>query len=271
MANRGRPAGEDSRYWVSSVARAAEVLETLATAQPGHGMSVTEVAAACRLSKSAAFSTLYTLRQVGLVADEGDGMSRRYRLGMGLARLGWRAQSQVSLRDVARPVLTGLTQATGLSSRLAVGESDHAVVVDQVTNGQRIQFDLRMGVRELPHCTGLGKALLAEMTDAQVTELIARVGMPRRTGKTIVELDRLLAHLADVRQLGYAVDDEEDAEGIFCIGGAVHDHEGRCVGAVSVTGMKLDIPAWRLQEFGHAVRDAARRISADLGHRDDAG
>ncbi|WP_285630116.1 IclR family transcriptional regulator [Actinoallomurus iriomotensis] len=258
---------KNSRYWVRSVARAAEVLEALAGDAQGAGMSVTEVAGACGLSKSAAFATLFTLRQYGLVADDGEGMNRRYRLGMSLARLGARAQDQLSLRDVARPVLVELTRVTGMNSRLAVSESDHAVVVDQVSNGERVQVDLRMGTRELPHCTGLGKALLAEMSDAAVTRLIERVGMPLRTSHTIKDLPTLLAHLRTVRELGYAVDDEEDADGVFCIGGALRDHTRACAGAISITGLKLDLPAWRYQELGRHVRDAAERISRDLGYR----
>ncbi|MEV4398979.1 IclR family transcriptional regulator [Nonomuraea sp. NPDC049607] len=259
-------AAEESRYWVRSVARAAEVLEVLSRVGPGGGMSVTEIAAACGLSKSAAFATLYTLRGYSLVADDGEGMNRRYRLGMALARLGARAQAQLSLRDVARPALVELTERTGMNSRLAVPEAGQAVVVDQVSNGERIQVDLRMGTRELPHCTGLGKALLAEMSDEEVAKVVGHVGLPRRTGHTITELPLLLAHLKTVRELGYAVDDEEDADGIFCIGSALRDHTGACVGAISITSLKRDLPAWRYQELGREVRETAAMISQQLGH-----
>jgi IclR family acetate operon transcriptional repressor len=45
----------------------------------------------------------------------------------------------------------------------------------------------------------------------------------------------------------------------------VLDHSARCVGAVSVTGLKLDLPAWRVEQLGQTVRDHAARISAQLG------
>lgn len=257
---------EESRYWVRSVARAVDVLEVLAGGEPGTGLSVTEVASACGLSKSSAFATLHTLQQRGLVADDGEGMNRRYRLGMALARFGDRARDQLSLRDVARPVLVELTRTTGMTSRLAVSESDHAVVIDQVMNGERVQVDLRMGMRELPHCTGLGKALLAALDDRQVSDLIARIGLPKRTDRTITQLDQLLAHLRDIRETGYAFDDEEDATGVFCIGSALRDHTGACAGAISITGLKIGLPTWQYQELGRQVRDAAARISAGLGY-----
>ncbi|MGI5441207.1 IclR family transcriptional regulator [Streptomyces shenzhenensis] len=260
-------ASHQPKYWVKTVGRAAEILQVLASGAPGQGLSVTEIGQRCGISKSAAFGILQTLRHYALVADEGEGMNRRYRLGMGLARLGERAQEQVSLRDVARPVLRRLSAECGLASRVAVLESGHAVVIDQVDLDSGPRLDLRMGTRELPHCSGLGKALLAAMPEDQARALIAHAGLPRRTSRTITDVETLFAHLRDVRTAGYALDDEEDADGIFCIGSVVRDHAGHTAGAISVTGLKLDLPGWRFQELGRQVRDAATAISHALGAR----
>ncbi|MFF2014294.1 IclR family transcriptional regulator [Streptomyces sp. NPDC058195] len=267
MTNSAAP--EEPKYWVKSVARAADILEALAAPAQGNGLSVTEVGQACSISKSAAFGMLQTLRAYGLVSDDGEGMNRRYRLGMSLARLGDRARSQVSLRGVAHPVLRELTGSTGMASRLAVPEDGHAVVVDQVELDQRVRLDLRMGQRELPHCTGLGKALLSAVPQSEAASVIERFGLPRRTSRTITDPATFLSHLRDIARAGYALDDEEDAEGIICIGAPVFDDRSVCAGAVSITGLKLGLPAWRYQELGGQVRDAARRISVALGWVDD--
>lgn len=267
MTNSAAP--EEPKYWVKSVARAADILEALAAPSQGNGLSVTEVGQACSISKSAAFGMLQTLRAYGLVSDDGEGMNRRYRLGMSLARLGDRARSQVSLRGVAHPVLRDLTRATGMASRLAVPEDGHAVVVDQVELDQRVRLDLRMGQRELPHCTGLGKALLSAMPQSEAASVIERFGLPRRTSRTITDPATFLSHLRDIGRVGYALDDEEDAEGIICIGAPVFDDRSVCAGAVSITGLKLGLPTWRYQELGGQVRDAARRISVSLGWVED--
>ncbi|MER5619226.1 IclR family transcriptional regulator [Streptomyces sp. NPDC057575] len=268
MTNSAAP--EEPKYWVKSVARAADILEALAAPAQGNGLSVTEVGQACSISKSAAFGMLQTLRAYGLVSDDGEGMNRRYRLGMSLARLGDRARSQVSLRGVAHPVLRELTRTTGMASRLAVPEDGHAVVVDQVELDQRVRLDLRMGQRELPHCTGLGKALLSAVPQSEAAAVVERFGLPRRTSRTITDPATFLSHLRDIARVGYALDDEEDAEGIICIGAPVFDDRSVCAGAVSITGLKLGLPAWRYQELGGQVRDAARRISVSLGWVDDA-
>ncbi|MER6106489.1 IclR family transcriptional regulator [Streptomyces sp. NPDC001832] len=268
MTNGAAP--EEPKYWVKSVARAADILEALAAPAQGNGLSVTEVGQACSISKSAAFGMLQTLRAYGLVSDDGEGMNRRYRLGMSLARLGDRARSQVSLRGVAHPVLRELTRTTGMASRLAVPEDGHAVVVDQVELDQRVRLDLRMGQRELPHCTGLGKALLSAVPQSEAAAVVARFGLPRRTSRTITDPATFLSHLRDIARVGYALDDEEDAEGIICIGAPVFDDRSVCAGAISITGLKLGLPAWRYQELGGQVRDAAQRISVSLGWIDNA-
>jgi IclR family acetate operon transcriptional repressor len=255
---------------VRSVARAVDVLELLATRPPGDGMSVTEIGAALGLSKSAAFATLHTLTRRGLVADDGAGMSRRYRLGMALARLGSQALAQTSLRDVTRPHLVALARTTAATARLATLVQDQAVVIDQVGGNERVRLDLRMGSHELPHSTGLGKAILSVLPPEDVRELVGRVGLMRRTSRTITDVGTLLAHLAESRVQGYAIDDEEDAEGVFCIGSPLLGHDGACVGAISITGLKLDQPSWHYQELGRAVRGAAALISRDLGYDPDA-
>lgn len=267
MENSTREEPADGRYLVRSVARAAEVLDVLATSGPGVGLSVTEVAAAAGMSKSAAFATLYTLGQYGLAADDGEGMNRRYRLGMGLVRLGSTARRQIALQDVARPYLIALTKETRLTSRLAVPEGDAAVVIDQESLGAAHRFELQMGMRELPHCSGLGKAILSQVDDAEVIEILARSGMPRRTPHTITSAREMLLHLAQIRELGYAIDDEEDAEGIFCIGSAVLDADGACVAAISITGLKLEQTTEDLSTLGDRVHDCAKKISGALGYR----
>ena len=77
----------------------------------------------------------------------------------------------------------------------------------------------------------------------------------------------LLADLVVTRQRGYAVDDEEDVEGVFCVGAAFFDHTGRCAGALSGTGIKTDLPAGRVEELGGAVRRYADRVTQQMGGR----
>ncbi len=255
----------EDRYRVQSVERAFALLEALAEACP-EGMTLSNLARSLGVSKSTAYAILQTLLAGGFVADAGTGMARRYRLGMALARLGDVVISQLALRDVAMPVIRDLTAETGLASRLVVLDEIYAIVIARVDAPRStVRFTANLGKREHLHSSAVGKAMLAALPLATVREILASAGMPGKTQHTITDEAALLAELVAVNRRGYAIDDEEDAEGVFCVGSAVHDRSGRCAGAVSVTGLKLDLPVWRVERIGLTVRDHAARISSLLG------
>jgi IclR family acetate operon transcriptional repressor len=255
----------EDRYRVQSVERAFVLLEALAEVGP-EGMTLSDLARLLGISKSSAYAILQTLLAGGFVADSGSGMSRRYRLGMALARLGDVVVSQIALRDVALAVMRDLTRETGLTSRVAVLDEPYAVVIARVdAPHSTVRFTANLGKREHLHCSAVGKAMLASLSETTVHEILATAGLPEKTAHTITDAVALRAELDSVVRRGFAIDDEEDAEGVFCVGSAVLDHTARCVGAISVTGLKLDLPAWRVERLGQTVRDHAARISALLG------
>jgi len=255
----------EDRYRVQSVERAFFLLEALAEVGP-EGMTLSDLARLLGVSKSSAYAILQTLLAGGFVADSGSGMSRRYRLGMALARLGDVVVSQIALRDVAMSVMRELTRETGLTSRVAVLDEPYAVVIARVdAPHSTVRFTANLGKREHLHCSAVGKAMLAALPEPAVREILATAGLPEKTINTITNADALHAELETVTQRGYAIDDEEDAVGVFCVGSAVLDHSARCVAAISVTGLKLDLPAWRVDRLGRTVGAHAARISALLG------
>ena len=128
-----------------------------------------------------------------------------------------------------------------------------------------VRFYTPLGQREIPYASAAGKAMLATMTDAEVRAMCEQTGLKAKTAHTITDIDSLLADLVLARGNGFAVDDEEDAEGIFCVGAAFFGHDGSCAGAVSITGIKGELPAWRVKELGRAVRRNADRVSEILG------
>ena len=260
------PVGGDPRYRLQSVDRALDALEALAAAGQG-GLTLTELTGALSVSKSTAFALLYTLAARGYVAESGDRRSRTYRLGMALAKLGDAAEEQSPLVSLAMPVLQSVTQTTGLTARLVVPDGAYAVAVARVDAPGTVRFASYLGTREYPHCTSAGKALLAALPPGQARALAAEAGLPPRTARTITDLDALARDLELTLARGYAIDDEEDCEGVFCVGAAIYDRAGGCVAAISGTGLKLNRPTWQVDELGVALRDAADHLTTALGGR----
>jgi IclR family acetate operon transcriptional repressor len=250
------------RYTVRSVARAMRLIQIVADG-PAEGLPLSELARALRTSKSTTLSLARTLTAFGMLRDLPPGP--RYTLGTGLIRLGDIARGQLPLGDVCRPLLAELSDLTKMTSRLAICDDGFPVFIERVDGPGSVRFHTPLGQREMPHSSAAGKAILATMTGEQVRAVCGQAGLPRRTSHTITDLASLRANLALVRSNGFALDDEEDAEGVFCLGAAFFGHDGAVAGAVSVTGIKGDLPAWRVNELGQAVRRAADRVSGILG------
>jgi IclR family acetate operon transcriptional repressor len=252
------------RYRLHGVERALDTLELLAAAGPD-GMTLTELAEQISVSKSSAFALLQTLVARGFAADSGARLTRRYRLGMALAKLGDAAAVQSPLISLAMPVLHSVTDATGLTTRLVVPDGPFAVVTARVDAPGSVRFASYLGMREYPHCTSAGKALLATLPPEQARALALEAGMPVRTERTITDPDALLRDLELSAARGYTIDDEEDSPGVFCVGAAIFDRNGERVAALSGTGLKLNRPTWRMDELGLTIREAADQITVALG------
>ena len=255
---------EGGRYRVQSVERALDTLDVLEAAGPD-GATLSEIARRLGASKSTVLAVLGTLAARGVVAEVGAGRARRYRLGLALARLGDRALAQVGLLDVALPALREMTDETGWTSRIGVLDDGYAVMIGRVDGPGIVRFQSNLASRELPHCSAIGKTLLAHLDDEHVATLVARTGLPARTATTITDEGSLLRELADIRLRGYAVEDEEDSIGVFCVGAAVYDHRNACVAGVSLTGLKQTLAPDGIGQLGAAVRRCASSISRSLG------
>lgn len=254
----------DERYRVQSLGRALDIVEAIAAAGKD-GARLTDLAQEAGLSKAAAYSMLQTLMARGMVADTGEGMTRRYRLGLSLVRLGDMAVSSTGVTDVAMPVLRQLTVSIGMTSRFAIWDEDAAVVVGRADAPDAVLFNAALGRREKPHCSAVGKIFLAGMARAEAVAILERVGYPVRTPKTLGTLATLEADLDATALRQYGVDDEEDHEGVVCVAAAVFDHNGSVAGAISVTGLKQLLPGSAVPGLAKSIIDHADKISALLG------
>lgn len=256
---------EENRYIVRSVDKALRLLELIAES-PSAGISLGEASSVLGTSKSTVFSLFRTLEMRGFVRETPVG--HRYQLGTALLWLGDTAERNNPLVGLAHDVIQDLTNTTGMTSRLAISDGGFPIFLDRMDGPGTVQFHTALGRRELPHTSAAGKAILSHMEDAEVQRLVATVGMPARTERTITTITALLDDLAVTKARGYALDDEEDAVGVFCVSAGFLDRSGECVGAISATGIKQGVSDQQVKEIGSVVRAHADVISARLGHHD---
>lgn len=261
MPNISKPLG-DSRYQIQSVARAATLLNEIANHGAG-GLSVTDIAEILSVAKSTALSLARTLAAAGLLRSVEPGP--RYVLGLNLLRLGDLVGQQTSIAELGLPTLRELSSQTGMTARLAMNEAGYPVFLERIDGEGSIRFHAPLGQREEPHATAAGKAILAYLAEGDVRLLLEEAGMTRFTTKTLTDVESLMSELERVRTEGYALDDEEEAEGVFCLGAAFFDHQDSCAGALSITGLKVDVSLRQVRELGITVRSHADRLSTMLG------
>ncbi|MFI1196404.1 IclR family transcriptional regulator [Micromonospora sp. NPDC020750] len=243
------------RSGVQSLQRAFDLLEHLADA--GGEMGLSQLAAVAGLPQPTIHRLIRTLVEMGYVRQQ---PSRRYALGARLIRLGDTANRYLGQR--ARPVLADLVAATGETANLATLDGDRVVYLAQVPSPHAMRMFTEVGRRVLPHCTGVGKALLAQLPATEAHGILARTGMPAMTEHTITDLAEFDRELDRVRAAGYAIDEGEQEVGVRCVAAPV-------LGAPMMTALSVSGPEGRLtrqaaERIAPALCSAAERLAADI-------
>ena len=162
----------------------------------------------------------------------------------------------------ARPHLARLVDELGESANLAMLDTDQVVYVAQVPSRHSMRMFTEVGRRVFPHCTAVGKAMLAEVPEHRVRELLARTGMSRYTPNTITEPDDFVQALAQVAQQGYAVDEGELEVGVRCVAVSVPDVPATL--AISLSGPAARMTPELVQRAVPLLTDAGEALSRDL-------
>lgn len=195
---------------VQSLHRSLDLVEVVA-ARGGH-LTIGEIAAATDVPLPTVHRLLRTLVDRGYMRQM---PNRRYALGFRLVPLGATASSMVGADTEV--VLGGLVDALGETANLAILSGSHAEYVAQVPSRHTMRMFTEVGRQVDLHCTGVGKALLAQLDDKRVREIVHRVGLNRKTEHTLVTEAGLLADLTEVRARGYALDEQEQEAGVRCV------------------------------------------------------
>jgi IclR family transcriptional regulator, KDG regulon repressor len=250
------------RAGVQSLARAFAILEQIARNREGIGLA--ELSKRVGLHNSTTFHLLKTMVALGYIRQSKQ--TKRYRIGRPLFTLAAGALDEIELVSLATPILEELSAATGESGHFAVRSGDAVVVIAKTSGSGAFQLTDRVGVVRPAHCTALGKVLLAALAPEQLDRFLQGRELTTHTARTITEPELLRQDLAEVARTGMAFDDGEFSAEVRCVAVPVRDFTGQIAGALGISGpvWRLSIPA--LHKKTELVRQAARRMSAELGY-----
>ena len=209
--------------------------------------------------KSSISRILRTLASEGFV--EKNPLNSKYRLGLKLLELANQVLGRYELRDLAASHMEALAREIGEIVHLAVLDKADIVYLEKRGGGQTLTVATKVGGRNPAHASAMGKVLLSGLASEDLDDLLVWGTLVRLTPRTIVERGRLLKELRQVREQGFAVDDEESFPGIRCVAAPIRGMGDRVIAAISVTVPKQRMPRQRLEEIGKNVIAKARLIS----------
>jgi IclR family pca regulon transcriptional regulator len=260
------PSLREPRY-SQSLERGLAILSCFTPKRPVLGIA--DIADELGMSRSTTHRYVITLVALGYLEQ---GASRKYRLGLRVTNLGMSALNSTGLREHAHPYLEELRQRTSYTTSLAVLDGSEIVYVDRARSfrrGQgRIDLDLHPGSRLPAYATAMGKILLAYLPEAEQRELLSSMKLTKRGPNTITSKKALRDELDEIREEGFAVNDEELAPDMSAIAAPVRNEAREVVAAINVSAPS---PVISLEEMVDALSphllSTADRISARLGYR----
>jgi DNA-binding IclR family transcriptional regulator len=225
---------------IQSAKQAFDVLETLAVEGES---SLAEVEEELAVPRSTAHDYLTTLRHLEYVVKRGN----RYRASSRALGFGIRVRENLQLFQVAEPEIDELADETGEHVSLMVEEHDLGVLLSIVEGEQAFDLGVSEGSRMALSTNAPGKAMLANMPEERVREVLDRRGLPAITAATITDSDELFAELEAIRERGYAADMGERVEGVRAVSVPIVTRN-QVHGALTVSGPTKRMSGTRFRE-----------------------
>jgi IclR family transcriptional regulator, KDG regulon repressor len=245
---------------VATITRALRAIELLAQRE----LSIADLSRALDVDRGTVSRLLTTLERAGYVARSD--ITFCYQLSaMKIIGLYGLVEDRIELTQLATPILAELRDATNETANVSVLVDDEMMYAAVQRSRAAVSVAFGLGRRVPVHCSAIGKAFTAFLPAARLMEIFEKRDLPAYTPRTIATMESLRAHLERVRQVGYAVDDEESEYGMRCLAAPVRDYTGRVVAALGISGPSTRLTLDRTHQLSSTIVAAANRLSIALG------
>ncbi|ELY98376.1 IclR family transcriptional regulator [Natrialba aegyptia] len=226
---------------IKAVENAFEIVENVGKLD---GCRVRELADHMDLPKSTAHIYLKTLEDTGYVVRRNE----QYQLSLRFLNVGGQVRHNNSLYQVGRNEVDDLARTISEVATIGCEENGYRVMLYRTEPTGAIFNNASTGEYTRMHWTALGKAILSQKSDEEITEIADRHGLPRATEHTIVDRDALLDEIETIRLQGYAIEDEERVKGVKSVAVQVESDGETPDAAISAAGPKHEFTPERIQE-----------------------
>lgn len=224
---------------------------------------VMEVSTALGLNKSTAHRVLNSLIYMGYARQNEE--TGRYEPSLKVVDLANKVMKHVDIVQVVRPYLRKLMELTDETVHFVERDGTDAVYIDKVESYRNgIQMVSRIGSRIPLYCSGVGKAIAAELDEHEVEEIWNRSRILPLTPYTITDFETFRRELSEIRERGYALDNEENESGVRCIAVSLKDYTGRVKYAFSISAPVSRMDNERIRQLAGYVLEIRDQILEKL-------
>ena len=224
---------------------------------------VMEVSTALGLNKSTAHRVLNSLIYMGYARQNEE--TGRYEPSLKVVDLANQVMKHVDIVQVVRPYLRKLMELTDETVHFVERDGTDAVYIDKVESYRNgIQMVSRIGSRIPLYCSGVGKAIAAELDEHEVEEIWNRSRILPLTPYTITDFEAFRRELSEIRERGYALDNEENENGVRCIAVSLKDYTGRVKYAFSISAPVSRMDNDRIRQLAGYVLEIKEQIMEKL-------
>ena len=242
--------------------RIFHTIECLARTGP---IGLLELSKELNLNKSTVHRILNSL--ICMEYAKQDAETLKYSLTFKFCGIANQILGQNNIIDLVRPYIKELAEQTNETVHLVQLDGLNAVYIDKVEASHNSVRLVSMVGKSIPlYCSGVGKALLADMKDEKVKEIWDHSEIRKLTDYTVVDFVKSQNLIADVRKNGYAMDNEENELGVRCIAVSLKGLHRKPSYAISVSAPKDRMDDARMEQFTHLILDTKQRIQNELGN-----
>jgi DNA-binding IclR family transcriptional regulator len=247
-------------YPIESVDKALKLLLLLGE-QPE--IRLTEAARYLGVASSTAHRLLAMLAYRGFVRQ--DSVSKAYRPGPALTGVAFAIFGRIDIAGTVTPIMRSLSES--LRETVHVGMLDGAAVrfVAAVEGPAAVRVASRLGRAMPAHCTSTGKAMLAQLPQAELRQLLPDESLERITDRSIGSRAKLEAELSRIREQGYAVNREESEEGVASVAVPIPTQAPGLRLALNAAAPQHRLSRSRYSSVAAALTEAAKEIGDQLG------
>ena len=243
---------------VPAIEKCFSILQLFAESK--HSLGISEISKQLGLNKSTVFNIIYTLKNLEVLEQYPDG---KFHFSLLLYLLGSANGKKSELIQTVHPYLEKIYRKVKLSTFLGVRSDLRAIILDKVDTANDFKISADIGMR-LPLLVGAGgKALLSQLPDRKIDQILSANSLKKFTNKTCVDKKRFKKEVLNIRKEGIAFDDEEYIDGVVAFSVPLKANRPELQAAIWVVGLKHQIHSENISNISNFLK----KIADDINQR----